>query len=75
LGLPFVLPDGDVGGDLNSLDESGDSHGVLAFIGMKQGQIGGPLEMIMHHEGILKVDKLLLISCLETAALLLLALV
>jgi hypothetical protein len=72
LGLLPVILDGNVGGDLDSLGEPAAGHGVLGFISVEYGQISGPLEMVMCHEGILEVNRLLLIGHLETAALLLL---
>ncbi len=44
----------------SSLNEPGSGHGVLAFISIKQWQIGQPLESVMHHEDLLEVDVLLI---------------
>jgi len=74
LGHLLVIPGRNVGGNLNSLHESVSNHGVLAFIGVDQGQIGGPLEVVIRPVGILEVERLLLSGQLEIAALLLLLL-
>ncbi len=47
LDFSYVVPGGDVGGDLNSFNEPAPGGGVVAFTSIKQGQIGGLLETFM----------------------------
>jgi hypothetical protein len=48
------------------LDESSSGGGIFALVSMEQGQVGGPLEVVMHHESLSKIFGLWLISHLKT---------
>jgi hypothetical protein len=66
---PFIIiPRGNVGGDFDSFDELVAGHSVLALISIKQGQTGGPLEMVMHRKGIMEVNILWLVSHFRTCS-------
>jgi hypothetical protein len=64
LDRPLVIPGGNVngGGNFYSLDKSLTHGGVLAFIGVKQGQVGGSLEISMRGQGILEVNVLVVVG-------------
>jgi len=43
----FIIPSGNIRGNLNLLDESFTSGSLLAVVGKEQGQICGPLETVV----------------------------
>jgi hypothetical protein len=66
-----LVPGGKVGGNHDSIDELASGGGVLAFVSVKQGQIGGPLETVMRCESIPEIGSLrllLLIGYFEAAS-------
>jgi hypothetical protein len=61
-GLSFVIPSGNVGSNFYYFDQSSTCGGFLAFVGVKQWQVSGPLEAVMRGKDILGVDVLVIIG-------------
>jgi hypothetical protein len=58
--FPFVIPIGNFGHDFDPFDEPAARSGVLAFVTLEQGQVGGSLEAVIGSEGIFEVIDLLI---------------
>ena len=61
MAFPFIIPGGNSSSNFDSLYELTAGGGVLAFVSVKQRQVGQSLEPVVHHEDILEVDILLLL--------------